>query len=320
MKSVRIVATALTLVTMLCSCTSYMTGSYYLKNRKYDSCIDEMQRSFGEDPQDADAAYFLGRCYLAEGKAQKSLPAFKKAVRLEPDNAEYNLWLGINHWALADFENEFKSYNKVIEIEPDHTSATLYLGHSYFDRGKWTEAIACYDKVIKKDPYNPEALFNRAEAKWQIGEREELTEEWKKYLDYYPDGVRAMRAVLRLNSLGDFSYRNYLIGQRVLTLKTPEFKQGKSDMSYKSMSSTSVIAAIMDSNKDLKINVISFVKGDKALARMRSIEIRHQILAGHGDIDPKRILLSWFDVPDEVETSEGLKSIDETVLFITEAN
>ena len=305
-------------VTLLCSCSGQLAGKYYLNNRDYESCIKEMSIISTEEPSNDTASFYLGRCYLAKGQAEKSISALKKAVSLNPQNAEYHFWLGINNWALADFDNELLEYHKALEINPDFLSANLYMGHSHFDKGDWQKALPYYEKVLKTDPYNPEALFNQAEARWQQGERAELTLLWKKYLDYYPDGVKGMRAASRLNALGDFSYRNFLIGQRVLTLRTPEFKAERSDMSYESMASTSVIAAIMEENKDLKINIITFVNGNKQLAKQRSFEIRKQILSGHPDIDSSRILLSWFGEPDKLKTSEGLKTINETVLFVTE--
>ncbi len=319
MKMIRIITVGL-LLTMLCSCAKYIAGPYYVRNKKYDECIVEMSGMLNEDPQDDAAAYYLGRCYLANDKPEKALPYFRKAVELDPDNADYRFWLGVNHWALADFENERKAYADALEIDSDHISANLYMGHSYFDRGKWEKALTHYELVVKKDPYNPEALFNRLECKWQLGKRKELLKEWKKYLEYYPDGVRGLRATMRLNSLGDFTYRNYLIGQRMLTLRTPEFKDGKADMEYESMASMEVLAAIMEEKKDLVLNIVAFVKGDLELARQRSIEVRDLILAGHPDISSDRLLLSWFGEPEKVDTPEGKKTVDETVLFITEVS
>lgn len=303
---------------VLCSCSGHLIGKSYIADRNYEDCIKVMSSIYEEDPSNDAAAFYLGRCYLAKGKAEDGLHALQQAVSLDPENAEYHFWLGINHWALADFDNESREYSKALELDPDFLSANLYMGHSQFDKGNWKRALVYYDKVLEKDPYNPEALFNQSEAKWQLGERSELAAAWKKYLDYYPDGVKGMRATTRLNALGDFSYRNYLIGQRVLTLRTPEFKKGKPDMTYKSMASTSVIAAIMEENKRLRINVVTFVNGDKELAKKRSFEIRRQLLAGHPDINYSRILLSWFDKPDKIKTSEGVKIINETVLFVTE--
>ncbi len=317
MNSIRISAILFSLA-FLCSCAGHFAGESYLADRNYDDCIEEMSKLSTDDTSNDTAFFYLGRCQLAKGKAEKSLYALKKAVALEPQNAEHHFWLGINHWALADFDNEYRQYHKALELDPGFLSANLYMGHIHFDKGNWEKALLYYDKVLKTDPYNPEALFNQAETKWQQGQREELIPLWKQYLNYYPDGLKGMRATSRLNALGDFSYRNYLIGQRVLTLRTPEFKNRRSDITYKSMASTSVIAAIMEKNKELTINVITFVAGDKELAKERSFEIRRQIQAGHPNIDSSRILLSWFGEPDKVKTPEGLKIINETVLFVTE--
>jgi len=318
MNSMRLTAIIFSLA-LLCSCSGQFAGKSYLANKNYDGCIEEMSKMSTEDPTNDTAAYYLGRCYLAKKVSEKSLPALKKAVSLDPQNAEYHFWLAINYWVLADFDKELQEYSKAIELKPDFISAYLYMGHSYFDKGNWKKAIAYYDRVLKTDPYNPEALFNQSEARWQLGERAELASTWKKYLDYYPDGVKGIRATNRLNALGDFSYRNYLIGQRIMTLKTPEFKTERPDITYESMASTAVIAAIMEEKKDIKINVVTFVNGNKELAKERSFEIRKQILAGHPDIKSSRILLSWFGGPNKVKTSEGIKTINETVLFVTEA-
>ncbi len=294
-----------------------VVGPYYLAQEEYEEGIKVLGEKFRENPNDASSAYYLGRYYLGLNKPKQGLDYLEKAVALEPDNAEYVFWSGVAWWALLDFKKEKEAYLRVLALEPDHISANLYLGHGYLDNGNWAEALAQYDKVVKLDKYNPEALYDRALALNRLGRTAEEIAAWKKFLEYYPDGSMAMQATERLNLHGDFTYRNFIMGQRNVTLKSLTFKPGKNELDTGSRESLHVISAMLKVNKKLGLHIVAYAKGDAAKARDRARIVRDYMLSGNPEINMKRLPLSWVGSAEKVEMGDKVFAIDDSVQFIT---
>lgn len=322
MRKVLLLVVSALLMAMLVGCVqvnpySQMMGSYYLKQREYPEGVEALTERLEADPTDATAAYFVGRYYLALKKPEKAMPFFEQAATLDPENADYRFWIGVAHWAKLEFDKERESYIKTLSLDSNHISANLYLGHGFIDEKQWKQALAQYDKVIRLDRYNPEALYNRGLALGGLGRKTEEIAALKKFLGYYPDGSLAMRATERLNLQGDFTYRNFILGKRNVTLKSMTFKPGSSDLVLESKESLHVIAAMMDVNKKLNLHIVAYKDGDAATAKARAQSVRDYILAGRPKFDPKRLLLSWFGTAETLERGGKTFTLDDSVQFIT---
>lgn len=315
MKKVVIAALAVS-VLILAGCAK-VVGPYYLEHEEYQDGIDVLSRQLDENPGDASAAYYLGRYYLALNKPAQALPYLELATELEPDNADYMFWKGVNRWALLDFEGEQAAYLEALRLDPEHISANLYLGHGYLDRKQWTKALARYDAVIELDRYNPEALYNRSVALHRLGKNREEVAALKTFLEYYPDGMLALEATERLNLQGDFTYRNFIIGNRNVTLRSMAFKPGTDELEMDSKESLHVVAAMMETNDALALHVVGYVDGDAARARNRAQAVRDYILSGHPNLDPARLPLSWFATAETMEVGASRFTLPESVQFIT---
>lgn len=299
---------------------SEMMGPYYLKQRQYNDGIQAFTETLKEDPTNDTAAFYVGRYYLAMKKPDKAMPYLQKAAELRPENADYRFWIGVAHWAKLEFDKEQEAYKEALALDPDHISANLYYGHGFVDDGEWDKALARYDKVISLDRYNPQGLYNRAVALGGLERKEEERAALKKFLQYYPDGSLAMRATARLNLLGDFSYRNFILGKRNVTLRSMTFKPGTNDLEYESKESLHVIAAMMAANTKLDIHIVAYKDGDAATAKARVKAIQDYILAGRPEFDPKRLPLSWFGEAENVQLQGKRFVLEDSVQFITVAN
>ncbi|WP_419788384.1 tetratricopeptide repeat protein [Pseudodesulfovibrio sp.] len=292
------------------------SGSYYLEKRQYTEGVEAQHEWLLEHPDDADARYYIGRYYLAMEQPAKAMDWFDKAIVMDPDNADYVFWKGVTYWALMEYGKERLCYEKAIKLDPGHISAHLYLGHGYTDDKDWARALAQYDTVLKLDPYNPEALYNRAIALGGLGRKKEEVAQFRAFLKDYPDGSLAMQAAERLNLLGDFSYRNFIIGRRNVTLKSMAFKKWSSELTLDSKESLHVIEAMMKTNKTLVLNIVAYKKGDLKAARAMALEVRHYILSGRR-VEASRLPVSWFDSSEIVEMGGKRFALDDSVQFIT---
>lgn len=293
-------------------------GPYYLEQEQYEEGIRVMGEQLKENPDDAASAYYVGRYYLAMNKPKDGLPYLQKAVRLAPENADYVFWTGVAYWAMMDFDREKAAYEKAISLDPKHVSAHLYLGHGYTDRGEWAQALKQYDVVLKLDPYNPEALYNRARALGGLDRTSDEIAAWKQFLEFYPDGSMAMAATEQLNLHGDFTYRNYIIGKRNVTLRNMTFKPGTNVLDADARASLAVLGAMLRVNKALVVNIVAYAKGDAPLAKARATAVRDYMLNGNPDVDRSRLPLSWFGTAEEVQVGDKTFALDQSVNFITE--
>ncbi|WP_338667997.1 tetratricopeptide repeat protein [Pseudodesulfovibrio methanolicus] len=293
-------------------------GPYYLEQEQYEEGIKVMGEQLKENPDDAASAYYVGRYYLALNEPKQGLPYLQKAVRLSPEDADYVFWTGVAYWAMMDFDRERAAYEKAISLDPNHISAHLYLGHGYADRGQWAQALKQYDVVLKLDPYNPEALYNRARALRGLDKTSDEIAAWKRFLEYYPDGSMAMTATEQLNLHGDFTYRNFIIGKRNVTLLSMAFKPGTSVLDADGWASLEVLSALMQVNKGLVVDIVAYVKGNAPLAKARAAAIRDYMLNAHPDVDRSRLPLSWFGTAENVQVGDKTFALDQSVSFITE--
>lgn len=218
---------------------------------------------------------------------------------------------------MLDFDAEQAAYRKALELDPNYISAHLYLGHGYLDRGQWQEALKEYDAVLELDEYNPEALYNRAVVLAELGQGKEEIAAWKKFLEYYPDGSLAMEATEKLNLHGDFTYRNFILGQRNVTLHSLAFKPGTNELEADSKPSLHVLTAMMKENKALDVHIVAYVDGDSNAAKDRAINVRDYMLNGNPSLDPARLPLSWFGTAEAVFIGDETFTIDESVKLIT---
>jgi tetratricopeptide (TPR) repeat protein len=294
-----------------------VAGQYYLDNKKYHKGIEVFREEVRAYPDNGEAHYYLGRFLLAEKKGKEALNHLKRAVELSPKKADYHFWLGVAYAAnnMGDLERE--SYLKTLEIDKNHVQALTYLGHNQLERKQYKEALRSYNKALELWPGNPAALYNRAYIMKELGRTPEEKLAWQEYLAYYPSGAMARRAVLHLNALGDFEYRNYFIGRRTVTLKTIVFEPFTAKIKEDSRPSLDLLGTIMKNNSSVSIHIVAYQKKNKELAEARAKSIKTYLLKEFKEIKSSRLTVSWFDVPEKIKIDKKIFYEDESINFIT---
>ncbi len=295
-----------------------LTGSYYLDNQKYKEGIEAFSKEIQTNPENAQAHYYLGRCYLAENQAEGACRHLQKAAQLSPDKADYHFWLGVAYAAIKDSNLERKSYLRAIELDPNHVQAWTYLGYNQMERSEYQNALNSYNKVLSLVPDHPPALFNRALVLKHLRKTSEEKQAWKKYLSVYSGGLMASQAATNLNEMGDFEYRNYLIGSRVITMKTTFFTPATATLQKESQTDLDLLGEILKNNKSLAIHIVAYKERNKKLAEMRAKSIKSYLVNnGSFNIQPSRLMVSWFDVKEEIKVKKKNFKESESINFIT---
>lgn len=307
------------LTVMLAGCAG-VRGEYYLAGEQYSEGHEHFEEVVASEPGNASAQYYLGRMLLAKDKPQDSLMHFQKAVAIAPEDDTYHFWLGINYWAIMDYRKERQAYKRALELNPHKTYARLYLGHNYLDQKEWKKALEQYQLVLKKNKYDPEALFNKASALRGLKRNKEEHAALLAYLKYYPDGQLALRAVDRLNLLGDFSWRNHYIGKRKVSFIAVSCKKGTAEIKPDTKASLKLLGAMLKNSPDLSVNVVVYVKGDAKLAKKRAVAIREYITTYMPDVEKKQLPLSWFSRAEVLRAERTYVVLNESVQLVTKVD
>lgn len=306
----------LILVLWIPGCMS-LKGERLLKNEQYQDGVATFKNMVQEEPKNPQAHYYLGRFYLALERPDEGLPHLKRAVQGDPEQGDYYFWLGVAYWAIREFKLERKSYLQALAKDPNHVSARLYLAHTFLDSGEWQEALNNYDLVLRQAPYNPEALYNRGLALIELKRPKEEANAWKRYLQYYPEGKWALRAADHLNLLGDFSYRNFTIGYRRVTLEPITFRPGTATLLSQGKPSLQVLGTILSINQNIWLEIDCYKSGDSALAAARAAAVRDYLLQEFPRIKPPRLAARGLGRRERVKVGNRIYLLDNSTTFIT---
>ncbi|HHO49031.1 MAG TPA: hypothetical protein ENN06_11370 [Desulfobacteraceae bacterium] len=252
-----------------------------------------------------EADFFIGRGLLVAGQ-WKEAAEFLRAARLATDDPEHALWEAVALGKQGDKEQEREIYRLTVNRYPDYVPARLYLGHNLLESGDAAAALEEYSRVLALMPDEETALYNRALAGRILGDRDLEAAAWKEYLRLNRTGKWAYRAVTHLNALGDFTYRGYRIGHR-LVIGNQDLLLGP-DSEARRLEADFLASAFAGASGDV-LNLVVFLAGDAAQAEGMARELQYLFGAGLDDRAGKQIDISWFGEPETVRTASGVEHV-----------
>lgn len=274
---------------------------------------DDVLVALSEFPGSSEANYLIGRGLLADGQWDEALPFLRRAAVLAADNPEYALWTGIALGKKGDLETEREVYRETVSRYPDYVPARMYLGHNLLESGLAAEALEEYDRVLVLAPDRKTALYNRALAGRELGDRDLATAAWKEYLHRHRTGKWAYRAVANLNALGDYTYRVYQIGHRRAIFNQELLLGPDSDGRRREIER---LAAAFVRASGETLDLVVFLAGEPIRAENRARELQHLIGGQMGGHAGKKVRISWFDEPERLETASGeVHALDKGLLM-----
>jgi tetratricopeptide (TPR) repeat protein len=290
-------------------------GDYYLQNEKFEQGRRSFQSDVQKNPSSVVANYYYGRFLLYDKDYKEALTYLVKARDLEPGNAGYHFWTGIAYAGLKKQAKEEKSYRQALKLDPKHLQSLIYLGHILLGKKQYLESLQYYTRALNIWPGSPSALYSRALIMKQLGRIPEEKLAWHEYLSRYPSGAMARRATTHLNYLGDYAYRNHKLGARTITIEKIYFEPFSSKLSGASIESLNLVGGIVENMKKGKLQIVTYQKKNKKLARERAAAIKQYLLQEFSGISPKRLGISWFADPEPITINKKRLKIDESVSF-----
>lgn len=266
----------------------------------------ELQPAMIELPQ---SAYLVGRGLLqADGSEAKALAFLKRASMLEPENPEFAYWEGVGHWANGNQELERKSYLRGLEANPAHIPLLINLGHSYLSEKKYNEALDAYQAVLVSHPDEPIALYNSGLIYRALGMDSYEISSWQAYLRKNRQGTKAYRAIKRLNEYGDYTFRRYRIGEKRVIINQQSLLDDSVPLESQILE-LSDIAAALDHDPSLNLEIVVFIENDREAAKKRALSMKKMISTLSNTDVKRRVGLSWFDIPETIQTVDTSRSV-----------
>ena len=268
--------------------------------------------------QDPQASFLAGRGLMAAGLVKEALPLLQRASLSSPDNPQYAYWEGLCFWANGMPAKERKSYMRGVDSSPQAVPLLLNLGHNLMEKKEFNSALDQYEKVLDISPDEQTALYNRGLIYHLQQDSKNERDAWKTYLQYYRSGQKSFRAVERLNSLGDFTYRTYQLGHRkVILCQSALVKMLPTNQMFYEVD---ILADGLRNDPRLQLDIVFFHENDIKQAREKALLLKKYIVAAAGEKEKKRVRLSWFGEKETVQKSGRNYQFPESLLLFGRRN
>lgn len=288
-------------------------GGYYLSNRDYVNGLKTFKKEVQDAPESPTANYYYGRFLLHSGYNPEALKYLKRASALKNYDAEYLFWQGMAYAQLGDNKRENESYRQALLVDENYLQALIYLGHNLLEQKKYPEALAFYSRALYLQSDNATVLYNKAFILQKLKRMPEARLAWKEYLHRYPQGVKGRTAANNLNLLKDYSYRNYSLGARTVTVPKIEFESTTATLTSQGQNSLGSIGSVVAKTVSSKLQIVAYQHNNVDLAKGRAIAIKKYLLKKYPRILAKNIGVSWFATPQYIKIENQKRSLEESI-------
>src|SRR5262249_54347308 len=136
---------------------TFVKGSVYEREKKYEHAEDAFKQVLAGDPQNAVALNYLGYMLADRGiRLDEALNYVKKAIELDPANGAYLDSLGWAYYKLGKYDLAEENLIKAVQRTPNDPTVQSHLGDVYQKTGRLKQAAAHWDRALLE--------FNRSVA------------------------------------------------------------------------------------------------------------------------------------------------------------
>ena len=130
-----------------------------IKNKNYDTAIENGKKAIELDKKFVDAYYHIGLAYNYKKKYDAAIESFQKALDYNKNHIESWNLIGLAYMAKNEFDNALTFLNKALEIDPNFSTGWFNIGNIYKLTNEFDKAIESYGKATKLDPDFAKAWF-----------------------------------------------------------------------------------------------------------------------------------------------------------------
>ena len=207
----------------------FYLGDIYRKIKKYDSALNNYQKSIQLNNKFPEGFNNLANIYREIKDTKNSILFFKKAIELNPNyiNAIYNL--GVVYFEVEKYDESSNCFKRVLEISPKHLASLNNLGLLFKKIKYYEEALKCFEKVINIDINFLKAYNNIGTISLELGNIKYAILNYKKVLQLDPNNFISYQ-----NLLAAYENSNQIDNfQKTLKLAEQKFPSAKILKLYK---------------------------------------------------------------------------------------
>ena len=130
-----------------------------IKNKNYDTAIENGKKAIELDKKFVDAYYHIGLAYNYKKKYDAAIESFQKALDYNKNHIKSWNLIGLAYMAKNEFDNALTFLNKALEIDPNFSTGWFNIGNIYKLTNEFDKAIESYGKATKLDPDFAKAWF-----------------------------------------------------------------------------------------------------------------------------------------------------------------
>ncbi len=156
---------------------------FMTQKQKYDRAAQLLEEVKQLAPQIKDTYRFLGVCYSNQEEYTKAEQAFLKAAELDSTNKDVFFNLGLVLIQKEEYQRALDALKRAIQLDPEDTEVLFNMGIVYIMLEDYRKAIDAFTEVIRFQPGNADAYSKRAEAKRELGLKQEAYEDFKRAME-----------------------------------------------------------------------------------------------------------------------------------------
>lgn len=129
--------------------TTFIAGSVYERQKKYEQAEEAFRQVIANDPKNAMALNYLGYMLADRGvRLEDALNYIKRAVALDPQNGAYLDSLGWAYFKAGKYDLAEENLRKAVEKSNDDPTIQDHLADLYQKTGRLKQAIAHWERAL----------------------------------------------------------------------------------------------------------------------------------------------------------------------------
>ena len=154
---------------------------------RFDEARDSIAEAIARDPKETHYHYQQGLIFTEMDVPEAALEAYERALELYPDNEDATIRRRIVLGKMGRHEEVLAEVNQDIKRQPRKAGNYITRSLINFYLERYEEAVRDATAALKRNTENqPSALFNRAIARWQLGETEAAEQDFLAAIQIFP--------------------------------------------------------------------------------------------------------------------------------------
>jgi len=131
--------------------TTFVAGSIYERQKKYDLAEEQFRKVIASDPKNAMALNYLGYMLADRGtRLDESLGYIRRAIALDPNNGAYLDSLGWAYYKMGNYELAEENLRRASERIGNDPTVQDHLGELYQKTGRLKLATAHWERALEE--------------------------------------------------------------------------------------------------------------------------------------------------------------------------